>query len=141
MGEITFFSEGIRFGLSNEEAIRRWILSVLEIEDSAAGEINYIFCHDDYLLDLNKEYLGHDAYTDIVTFDLGEDESITGDIFISIDRVKENAEELGVPFENELQRVVVHGILHLLGYGDKTEAQKKKMRAKEDECLNLLENK
>lgn len=140
MARVNFFAEGIRFHLPGRALLRKWILDVLKQEGAEAGEINYIFCNDDYLHGINLEYLGHDTLTDIVTFDLGEDENITADIFVSVERVKENARELGTGFEDELRRVMVHGILHLLGYEDKTATSKKKMRAKEDECLKLLEN-
>lgn len=138
--EINFFSEGIRFELGNENATRKWILSVLSREGRGAGEINFIFCSDDFLHKVNLEYLEHDTFTDIITFDLADEneENISGDIFVSIDRVKENADRYSHPFSLELHRVIVHGILHLLGYDDKDEEQKKKMRKMEDEHLKYL---
>lgn len=138
--EISFFSEGIHFRLEDEAATRKWILSVLSREGSRAGELNYIFCSDEYLHKVNLDYLDHDTLTDIITFDLSDEdeENISGDIFVSIDRVRENAEALGQDFLTELHRVLAHGVLHLLGYGDKTEEEKSLMRKKEDEHLNYL---
>ena len=100
------------------------------------GDLNYIFCSDDYLLEINKQYLDHDYYTDIITFDNSEEEGkIEGDIYVSVDRVKENAIEFGANFETELRRVLIHGLLHLMNYTDTSEELKAQMRAKEDECL------
>lgn len=142
IAEITFFSEGIRFRLDDEKADRKWILSVLQNEGRKPGEINYIFCSDEYLHTINLEYLDHDTLTDIVTFDMREEDSenISGDIFVSIDRVKDNASSINVDFQEELHRVMIHGILHLVGYNDKSEEEKLVMRAKENDCLNLLNN-
>ena len=101
------------------------------------GDINYIFCSDNYLHQINFQYLDHDTFTDIITFDQSDKDQIEGDIFISIDRVHENANERNISFVNELHRVMIHGILHLLGYNDKTPKEKQLMREKEDECLSL----
>ena len=102
------------------------------------GEISYIFCSDDYLLDINKTYLKHDFYTDIITFDYTDAKKISGDLYISIDRVRDNAQELNLGFEQELHRVIIHGVLHLLGLKDKTEEEAKEMRKAEEECLKSL---
>jgi rRNA maturation RNase YbeY len=140
MGKITFFSEGIRFRPPNTVALRKGIFSFFESEGKSAGEINYIFCNDDYLLEMNRIYLQHDTLTDIITFDLTEEGEVNlcADIFISVERVRENADKLGFAFETELQRVMIHGVLHLLGYDDKTTDEQKTMRQKEEKFLNRL---
>ena len=102
------------------------------------SRLHIIFCSDDYLLDINKKYLNHDYFTDIITFNYNENNTIIGDLFISVDRVKENAKELKVDFNNELFRVIIHGVLHLCGYNDKTQDQLKEIRTKEDEFLGLI---
>lgn len=100
------------------------------------ADLTYIFCSDDHLLEMNRQFLDHDTFTDIITFDLGEgDDAIQGEIYISVDRVRENATKFGVPYNDELHRVIFHGMLHLCGFKDKKEADKKMMRQKEDECL------
>lgn len=138
MEEISFFREDTDFDLPEKERRSAWIQQVITNEGYELAELTYIFCSDEYLLGINQEYLDHDTYTDIVTFDNSEEEKlIEGDIFISVDRVKENAEGLGVTFEEELNRVMVHGVLHLLGYKDKTEEQSVQMRQMEDTCLSL----
>lgn len=139
MSRIHFFEEAVSFNLQHRAAIAEWLTSIATQEGYMLEEINYIFCSDDYLLQINKEYLNHDYYTDIITFDhSSQSRHITSDIFISIDRVHENAHDLNTPFEQELHRVMVHGLLHLLGYGDSTEDEKILMRRKEDACLSLL---
>ncbi|GAB4131705.1 MAG: rRNA maturation RNase YbeY [Raineya sp.] len=136
---INFFSEGISFRPSNIRQLKQWIKKVIEQEGGVLVELNFIFCNDAYLHQINVQYLQHDTYTDIITFDNSEqDVSIEGDIFVSIERIKENATKLKVTFEQELYRVMIHGVLHLLGYTDKTPQEKTYMRAKEDDCLALL---
>lgn len=115
-----------------------WLSEVVAVENKKLGDITLIFCSDDYLLKVNQEYLEHDYYTDIITFDYSEDDFLSGDLFISFDRVKENAGINNVSFFNELNRVVVHGVLHLCGYKDKSEEEEKLMREKENEMLDLL---
>ena len=137
--EINFFTENIDFDLNKKEHVINIILSYMENAGHECGVINYIFCSDDYLLQLNKQYLNHDYYTDILSFQLN-DEPIEGDIFISIDRVRENATTLNIDFEEELMRVIAHGILHFMGYKDKTPEQKEQMRNKENELIDLLKN-
>lgn len=128
-----FFTEDISFELPDKQAIKVWLQGIAKQENRKLGDLNYIFCSDEYLLDVNRQYLNHDYYTDIITFDNSESPSrIDGDIFISIDRVQDNAQTIGVAFETELKRVLAHGLLHLIGYGDKTEDDQKQMRAKED---------
>lgn len=136
---INFFSEGIDYSLKNEPQIVKWIESVSRQHDFEINQINYIFCDDEYLLKVNSEHLDHHYYTDIITFDLAEEEGkLESDIFISIDRVIDNAKQIEVSFEHELQRVIIHGVLHLIGFNDKTSEEKTLMRKKEDACLSLL---
>ncbi|MDR1724869.1 MAG: rRNA maturation RNase YbeY [Bacteroidales bacterium] len=118
-------------------ALKDWIKKIAVLYGKEIGEISYIFCDDEYLLEINQEYLNHDTYTDIVTFDYSEDDIISGDIFISVDRVKENAKKLKIPFERELKRVIIHGILHLCGLKDKTSEESSKMREEEEKALSL----
>lgn len=136
---IQFFSEDVEFSLKDTKKTIQWITKVSSSSDKEIESINYIFCSDEYLLSINKEHLDHDYYTDIITFDLSEDKNIIeSDIFISIDRVKENAITNNINFDTELYRVIIHGLLHLVGFNDKTEEQKIIMREKEDACLSLL---
>lgn len=124
--------------VSQKNKVKSWIKSVAEKRGFKVGEISYIFCCDDYLLDINKTYLKHDFYTDIITFDYTDAKKISGDLYISIDRVRDNAQELNLGFEQELHRVIIHGVLHLLGLKDKTEEEAKEMRKAEEECLKSL---
>ncbi|WP_418497803.1 rRNA maturation RNase YbeY [Flagellimonas sp.] len=126
------------FILADKTKYSDWITRIFESESFVAGQIDYIFCTDDYLLELNKQYLNHDTLTDIITFDYTKGKTISGDIFISTDRVKENADAFGVAFENELHRVMSHGLLHLMGYGDKTVEEKAEMRRKEEEKIKMF---
>jgi probable rRNA maturation factor len=138
MSAIRFFSEGISFSISHPRKTKSWIKAAIEKEKRQLGAINYIFCSDPYLHQINFEYLNHDTLTDIVTFDNSEKKSIIeGDIFISIDRVKENSNKYSRSFDDELHRVIIHGILHLIGYSDKSATAKKQMRKKEDAYLSL----
>ncbi|KYG78001.1 rRNA maturation RNase YbeY [Roseivirga spongicola] len=139
--QINFFVEDVEFKLNHKTIIRKWIKSIVESHQQSIEEINYIFCSDEYLLNVNREYLYHDYYTDIITFDNREalDEPILSDIFISIDRVKENAITEATHFDNELYRVLIHGVLHLLGQADKTEEQQVAMRKSEEASLSLLQ--
>ena len=139
MPAISFFSEDIDFSLPKPRKTTAWLKEVIAIERGTLKGLNFIFCSDAYLHSLNEQYLNHTTLTDIITFDNSETEGeIEGDIFISIDRVQENAHKFQVSFENELHRVLVHGVLHLLGYSDKTKAEKSVMRQKEDIHLSLL---
>ncbi len=126
------------FKLNNEENTTSWIQKCIQTNEGSLGEINYIFCDDDYLHKINVEFLQHDTLTDIISFDYSLGKEVSGDIFISIERVKENASLFNVPFENELHRVIIHGVLHYLGYKDKTDNEKEIMRGKENECLEIL---
>ena len=132
------FNYETEFSLDNEVAISRWIANVILSENKKEGEINYIFCDDEYLLQINQEHLNHDYYTDIIRFDYTVGNESNGDMFISVDRVKENAADFNVSFEEELKRVIVHGVLHYCGYKDKTESDEELMRQKEDEKLAMF---
>ena len=136
---INFFYEDTPFKLKQARKVSTWIKNVIKHEAHSLLELNYIFCSDIYLHKINKTYLGHDTYTDIITFDHKEQEDkvIEGEIYISVDRVKENAVVYQKAFEEELHRVIIHGVLHLLGYGDKTAQEQKEMRKKEEACLSL----
>lgn len=135
---IRYFSEDTNFTIQHPRTTARWLKSVASHEKVELGEINFIFCSDAYLADLNREYLSHDYYTDILTFDnMSGDEPISGDIYISVDRVRDNAAGFGVSFDEELHRVMVHGILHLIGYSDKSMTKRKVMKKKEDAYLSL----
>ena len=138
---IQFFAEEIDFELANQSHISEWLVNIATTHDAEIETINYIFCSDEYLLSINQQYLDHDYYTDIITFDNSvEGSPILSDIFISIDRVQDNADQQGSTFDNELHRVLAHGLLHLLGFKDKTEDDQILMRQKEDACLSLLKN-
>jgi len=126
------------FRLPNEMHFSKWISSVILSESKTEGDINYIFCDDAYLHQINLEYLNHDTLTDIISFDYTEGNFLHGDIFISIERVKENALDFNVSFDDELKRVMVHGILHYCGYKDKSEEDELTMRLKEDEKMALF---
>lgn len=120
-----------------EESIKNWIEKIIISEGKKLGKINYIFCDDDYLLKINQYFLQHDYYTDIITFDNAKGKTISGEIFISLQRIKDNASLISKNYEEEKRRVIAHGILHLCGYKDKTEEQQKEMRTKEDYYLAL----
>jgi rRNA maturation RNase YbeY len=126
------------FELANESAIESWIGRIIASEQKSEGEISYVFCDDDYLLELNQQYLQHDTLTDIISFDYSLGNELSGDIFISIERVRENAEIFNQSFENELLRVVSHGVLHYCGYKDKSEADEQLMRQKENEKIAMF---
>lgn len=138
---IEFFKEDTNRELPLSGTHSLWLHDVSNKHDFEIHELNYIFCSDHYLLDINQKYLNHDYYTDIITFDNSDQHSvIEGDIFISVDRVQENATMFGTSFNEELYRVMVHGLLHLIGFDDKSESEKELMREKEEACLSLLKN-
>lgn len=124
--------------LKKRTILKQWIKTIVENNKKEVGEISYIFCSDEQLLEINKEFLNHDYYTDIITFDYSETDVVSGDLFISIERIKDNAETLKTSYQEELHRVIIHGVLHLLGYKDKTEEESENMRKLEDECLLIL---
>jgi probable rRNA maturation factor len=134
---VSFFNEDVDMPNLNVSSIKKWIIKIINNQEKITGNINYIFCSDLYLLEINKKYLNHDYFTDIVTFDYCEDEIVSGDIFISVDRVAENS-EIYKSGNTELYRVIVHGILHLLGFNDSSIEEQTEMRAKEDECIEML---
>lgn len=136
---INFFTEDTNYTLKNKKAIKAWVASAITAEGYVLQELNFILCSDPYLLQINQDYLQHDTYTDVITFDNSDTpQTIVGDIFISIDRIKENALTYQHPVAEELCRVIIHGTLHLLGYKDKTKAAKKLMTEKEDLYLSQL---
>jgi rRNA maturation RNase YbeY len=132
------FNYEIDFEIPEETIYTEWISSVILSENKSEGEINYIFCDDDYLIEINQQYLNHDTLTDIISFDYSLGNEIHGDIYISVERVRENAEEFKVSFEEELKRVMIHGVLHYCGYKDKSESDESLMRSKEDEKIKLF---
>lgn len=134
---IRFASQNIDFELPQVEKVKKWVSQVVQLRGKRVGNISYLFCDDEHLLGVNQQFLNHDTYTDIITFDYVVADLISGDIMISVDRVGENAEKFGVPFEQELHRVVIHGVLHLLGQGDKSYAEAAEMRRQEEEALVL----
>lgn len=132
------FNYETEFTLENEQAFEDWLSRVIVSENKKEGEINYIFCDDEYLHKINLEYLNHDTLTDIISFDYSMGNELNGDIFVSIERVKDNAADFNVSFEEELKRVIVHGVLHYCGYKDKSEADEALMRSKEDEKIAMF---
>uniref|UniRef100_UPI0040493182 rRNA maturation RNase YbeY n=1 Tax=Flavobacterium sp. TaxID=239 RepID=UPI0040493182 len=126
------------FILENEEVYTDWIVSVIDEYDVVVGELNYIFCSDEYLHKMNVDFLEHDTFTDIITFDYSEADVISGDLFISIDRVKENAASFNCSFQDEILRVMSHGVFHLLGFKDKTESEISEIRALENQAISLF---
>ena len=137
---VSFHFEETPFRFRKKTLTRSWIRLVAESEIRRTGDIAVIFCSDNYILDINRRYLGHDYFTDIITFDYCEGDRISGDLFISVDSVRENSLEYGTEFKDELNRVIVHGILHLIGYDDHTEDDVRTMRSKEDYYLDLREH-
>ncbi len=131
-----FFFENIK-EFSFDEKVFTKIEALIFNENKKEGELSFVFCSDEYLLKMNIDYLNHDFYTDVITFDYTEGDIISGDVFISIDRITENSQKYNVSFENELQRVMIHGVLHLVGYKDKTQEEQKQMREKETKYLNI----
>lgn len=135
---IRFSVQSSNFELPKTEKVKEWVTEVVNRRQKRVGNISYLFCDDEYLLGVNQQYLNHDTYTDIITFDYVAGGLISGDIMISVERVKENALKFKVPFEQELHRVIIHGVLHLLGQGDKTDAEAAEMRSQEEDALSLL---
>ena len=137
---VSFFTEDIRFNFKQKRFTSKWLRFVAESESRKLGDISVIFCSDNYILDVNLKYLQHDYYTDIITFDYCEGNVLSGDLFISIDSVRENASFYGTEFETELNRVIVHGVLHLIGYDDHSEQDVAVMRSTEDYYLSQRAN-
>ena len=137
---INFFTEEVSFSLKEKRKRKAWLKGIAEMEHHKISDLNYIFCSDEYLYNINVEYLDHNTYTDIITFDNSEKEGeISGDVFVSIERVKENSQALKIKEEQELSRVISHGLFHLLGYKDKTEEEVNLMRSKEEFAINLFD--
>lgn len=134
---IFFSTENIDFELADEPKVKKWILAVVGAQGKRVGNLNYLFCDDSYLINVNRTYLNHDTYTDIITFDYVEGSVVSGDILISVERVRENATLFNSSFEQELQRVIIHGVLHLLGQADKSDEDAAEMRRKEESALSL----
>ena len=137
---INFYNEQINFTLKNKKKIRQWIVRCAATEGFEVGEVTYLFGNDEYVLSANRQYLQHDYLTDILTFEYNEGGILQGDIIISVNRVKDNARQFGTTMENEMLRVIIHGILHLCGYKDKTKKEAAVMRAKEEACLREYYN-
>lgn len=135
--KVIYNVEDVDFQLVNEISLSSWVEKTIETEGATLSAVSYIFCSDDYLHQMNVEYLNHDTLTDVITFPYN-DNPIEGDIFISIERVKDNAQDLNIAFNDELHRVMIHGVLHLCGYSDETDEQEAEMRQKEDEYLKTL---
>lgn len=136
---INFYNEDVDFKLKNKLILKRWIKQVIDGYGFKTGELSYIFCSDDKILEVNRQFLQHDYYTDVITFDYDEDGVVSGDMFISVDTVRTNAEQYAPSFEREMQRVVIHGVLHLCGLKDKQPDDEKKMRAAEEKALAILD--
>ncbi|MBV8254666.1 MAG: rRNA maturation RNase YbeY [Chitinophaga sp.] len=135
---IQFTAHEVSLGLKNRTALKKFLTDLFKREGQGLSGLHYIFCTDDYLLEINQQFLNHDTYTDIVTFEMSEDPDVTeGEIYVSLDRVKDNATQFGVSVERELHRVIFHGALHLCGYKDKTKKEEALMREKEEENLKL----
>lgn len=135
---ISFQSEDVSFRLKERRKLKNWIVEVISTEMKRAGDVCFIFVSDQYLHEMNLKYLKHDTLTDVITFDYSEDDVVSGDIFISVQRVKENAATFAVNFYEELHRVMIHGVLHLIGFGDKSKTESDVMRGKEDSYLARL---
>lgn len=136
---ISFFIENINYRLTDKNRLKSWISESCKKEGVEINSLIFVFSDDDFLLQINKKYLRHNTLTDIITFDLSDDLTLDGEIYISLDRVKDNAKKFDVKYVNEIHRVMIHGVLHLIGYNDKTPSQKRKMTAKEDYYLSLRE--
>ena len=132
---VSFIADSIEMPALDECKVTRWIRSVAADYGFAVGNINYIFCSDERELEVNRQFLGHDYYTDVITFDYSTASTLNGDIFISLDTVRSNAQMVGVRFEDELLRIIIHGVLHLTGQGDKTPETKAQMTEKEEKAL------
>ncbi len=135
---IQFVEENVKFPLSHKNITKRWIKTVIDSFQKKTGDLCFIFCDDEYILKINREYLNHDYYTDIITFDYVEGNKISGDLFISLETVRSNADKYSQSFEMEAKRVIIHGVLHLLGLKDKTDADAFEMRNAENKALEMF---
>lgn len=138
---ISYYAENVKNPLTQRRGVNAWIKAVAAVYGKKIGEIAYVFCNDERILEVNRQYLQHDYYTDIITFDYCEGNMLSGDIFISLDTVRSNAEEYGVSFEQELYRILIHGVLHLCGQDDKTPETRQEMTRKENAALEMLNQK
>ena len=138
MTQISYIAENVVLPQLNHEAVASWVEKVAASLGKRVGVLSYIFCDDEYILDTNRKYLQHDYYTDIITFDYTEGNRISGDLFISLDTVRTNAEQFEQPYERELHRVIIHGILHLCGINDKGPGEREIMEAEENKALSLI---
>ena len=136
---ISFYTEGVEMPSVQKTEIRNWIKQVAALHGKRVGDISYIFCNDEKILEVNRQYLKHDYYTDIITFDYTEGDKLSGDLFISLDTVRTNAEQFGQPYNTELHRVIIHGVLHLCGINDKGPGEREVMEKNENEALSLLQ--
>lgn len=136
---ISFYTEGVEMPSVQKTEIRNWIKQVAALHGKRVGDISYIFCNDEKILEVNRQYLKHDYYTDIITFDYTEGDKLSGDLFISLDTVRTNAEQFGQPYNTELHRVIIHGVLHLCGIDDKGPGEREIMEKNENEALSLLQ--
>jgi probable rRNA maturation factor len=135
---INFYEADKKIPVKQRKAVKNWIAEVIAGYGAACNEIGFVFGSDDFLLEMNKQHLQHDYYTDIITFDSSEEAgALSGECYLSVDRIKDNAKELGVNFTDELHRVMIHGVLHLLGFGDKTAQEEREMRLRENEALQM----
>lgn len=137
---INYQSQDIKFVLRDKRKVSKWINDVIKFHQKKLGNVSYIFCSNQYILELNQQYLNHNYFTDIITFDYCYDNKVEGDIFISIDTVLDNSHRFKTNFNDELLRVIIHGVLHLVGFSDKTAKQQKQMRVLEDEALSIFYN-
>ena len=135
---VSFYTENINFPDLNKKGISEWIKNVANSYNKNVGELTYIFCNDEKILEINIQFLNHNFYTDIITFDYNEGDKISGDIFISLDTVLSNSQKYNIKFKDELHRVIIHGVLHLCGIDDQSEGEKPAMREAENKALNLL---
>lgn len=139
MSDIVFLAQGVELPNFDQQLVQKWIMAVSRGLERAVGKLTYIFCDDEKILEVNRQYLKHDYYTDIITFDYSTRRRVSGDMFISLDTVRTNAEMFGKTYDNELMRVVIHGVLHLVGINDKGPGEREIMEAYENEALSLLE--
>lgn len=135
---IVFSNNKDKFKLKKSALIKKWIEKIAAKEKRSVGDLSYVFMSDEELLKINQQFLKHNTYTDIITFDYSENKKISGEIFISVDRVEENAKKMGTTFEDEIHRVIIHGVLHLCGYKDKTKIDSDNMRKQEDKALRVF---
>jgi metalloprotein, YbeY/UPF0054 family len=136
---VLYYTDGVKMPTIKRRATTNWIKSVVETYNKKVGTIGYIFCSDEKILEVNKQYLQHDYYTDIITFDYNEEDVLFGEIYISLDTVKSNSEQFGTDYNEELHRIIIHGVLHLCGVNDKNIDEKAKMTASEDAALQMLD--